>query len=317
MNGVTVDRIQAAVDGALPVNDRSLLAVSGGMDSMVLLHAALEVRSTAQLAVATFDHGSGPHSAEAVELVERTAMSNGLAVVVGRAEPVERPSEAAWREARLAFLRGAAAEFRATICTAHTRDDQVETILFRELRGAGPRGLAGLAAQGDILRPLLPFTRRDVADYARTAGVQWVDDPTKVDRSYSRNRLRHDVFPAMRAVRPGIDADLADLGERAARWRADVDALVDTRIRFDADREMETLEVDRDSLHGLAPDALGIHWPAHLARIGVAADWRGTSRLVAFTTEGTSGQRIQLSGGWTVYRRRGAFEVRRDAPTER
>ena len=60
-----------------------------------------------------------------------------------------------------------------------------------------------------------------------------------------------------------------------------------------------------------------IIWPALLARIGVAADWRGTRRLIAFTTEASSGQRIQLSGGWTVYRRRAGFEVRRDAAAER
>jgi len=317
MSGSIVDRILAAVADGLPANDRSILAVSGGIDSMVLMHAALAVRHPSQLAVATFDHGSGPHSVKAVELVERTAMSAGVSIVLGRGETAGRPSEAAWREARLGFLRAVAGELRATICTAHTRDDQVETVLFRELRGAGPRGLAGLAAPADTRRPLLAFARRDIADYARAAGVEWVDDPTNDDRSYARNRLRHELIPAMRAVHPEIEADLADLGERAARWRADVDAIVDARIRFDADREMETLEVEHDSLRGLSHDVLGIIWPALLARIGVAADWRGTRRLVAFTTGAASGQRIQLSGGWTVYRRRGGFEVRREAAAER
>lgn len=311
MKGSIVDRIQGAVAASLPGESRALLAVSGGIDSMVLLHAARTVVDPRRLVVATFDHASGPHSAKAVDLVQRVAMSEGLPVVIGQGTPSERPSEAGWRDDRLAFLRTAAAERQAMICTAHTRDDQVETVLFRELRGSGPRGLAGLAAHGDTRRPLLPFGRSDVSDYARAAGVEWVDDPTNLDRGYSRNRLRHDLIPALRAARPGIEDALVDLGDRAARWRADVDAHIDRRIRFDVDRELETLEVERQSLAGYGDDALGIIWPALLSRLGIAADWRGTRRLVAFTTEGSTGQRIQLSGGWTVYRRRQGFEVRR------
>jgi tRNA(Ile)-lysidine synthase len=312
MKGSTVDRIQAAVRDGLP--DRALLAVSGGVDSMVLLHAAMAVRPASDLVVATFDHASGPHSAAAADLVQRIAMREGLPVFIGLGEPVEHPSEAAWREARLGFLRAAAVECRATICMAHTRDDQVETVLFRELRGAGPRGLAGLAARGEIVRPLLAFTRSEVTDYARRAGVEWVDDPTNDDRAFTRNRLRHELIPAMRAAHPGIDSALAELGERAARWRVDVDAVIDQRVRFEVDRELGILDVARESLAGFSDDALGIIWPALLGRLGVAADWRGTRRLVAFTTQGSTGQRIQLSGGWTVYRRRRGFEVRRDHP---
>jgi tRNA(Ile)-lysidine synthase len=310
MKGLAVERIQGAVNEALPRADRSLLAVSGGVDSMVLLHAAQAVRAPSDLVVATFDHRSGLHATAAVELVQRVCMSAGLAVVIGRGERHDQPSEALWRNDRLRFLRTASNEHRAVICTAHTRDDQVETVLFRELRGAGPRGLAGLAAKSDIKRPMLGFTRTDVSDYARAAGVEWVDDPSNFDRAFTRNRLRHDLLPALRLVAPRIDDDLLRVGEQAAQWRADVDAYIDARIRFDVDRTLETLEV-WSSLQELSADALGIVWPAVLARLGVAADWRGTRRLVAFTTEGRTGQCIQLSGGWTVFRRRRGFEIRR------
>jgi tRNA(Ile)-lysidine synthase len=311
MKGSIADRIPEAVTASLRAESRVLLAVSGGIDSMVLLHAARATVDPGRLVVATFDHASGPHSAKAVDLVQRVVMSAALPLVIGKGAPHERPSEAVWRDDRLAFLKAAAAEHRATICTAHTRDDQVETVLFRELRGSGPRGLAGLAAHGDTRRPLLEFGRADVSDYARAAGVEWVDDPTNLDRGYSRNRLRHDLIPAMRAVCPGIEDALVDVGERAARWRADVDAHIDARIRFDVDRDLETLEVERQSLAGYGDDALGVIWPALLSRLGIAADWRGTRRLVAFTTGGSTGQRMQLSGGWTVHRRREGFEVRR------
>ena len=313
-----VDLIQRAVREGIPAEGRSLLAVSGGLDSMVLLHAAMAVRGPAGLVVATFDHATGEHASRAVDLVERTAMSAGVAVVVGRGEPLERPSEAGWREQRMGFLRAAAAEHRATICTAHTRDDQVETVLFRELRGAGPRGLAGLAAAGEIRRPLLAIDRVRIADYAAAAGVEWVEDPTNLDRAFTRNRLRHEILPALRRIAPAIDSELAAIGEGAAGWRADVETFVDRRIPFQADPGAGILEVPAESLSGFPEEALAIIWPALLARIGIAADWRGTQRLAAFTIEGSAGQRIQLSGGWTVYRRRGTLEVRREAgPTDR
>ena len=115
----------------------------------------------------------------------------------------------------------------------------------------------------------------------------------------------------MREACSGIEDALVDIGERAARWRVEVDAYIDSRIRFEVDRDLGTLEVERESIGAYGDDALGIIWPALLGRVGVAADWRGTRRLVAFTKRGATGQRIQLSGGWTVYRRRGGFEIRR------
>lgn len=306
----TTSRIQQAVLSGTP-DERAVLAVSGGIDSMVMLHAAAAVLPTQRIVAATFDHGSGLHAVAAADLVERVAMSYGVTVVIGRGRAVDRPSEASWREARLSFLRAAAMEFGATISMAHTRDDQVETVLFRELRGAGPRGLAGLAAPGNIRRPLLPFGRADIADYARQAGVEWVDDPTNLDRGYARNRLRHELLPALTAVSPSIERDLVAIGEEAARWRADLDRAVNERIEFSIGQD-GVLDVSREALTGYSDDALGIIWPALLGQVGLAADWRGTRRLIAFTNKGSTGQQIQLSGGWTVYRKRGAFEVRRD-----
>src|SRR5206468_2777587 len=99
---------------------------------MVLLDAALVVMPSA-IRVATFDHMSGPHSAAAVDLVETTALGRGVSVMVGRTEPAALPTEAGWRASRWSFLRAAAEEHRSKLFTAHTRDDQIETVLFREL----------------------------------------------------------------------------------------------------------------------------------------------------------------------------------------
>src|SRR5205085_11915938 len=108
---------------------------------------------------------------------------------------------------------------------------------------------------------------------------------------------------------------LVDLGERAARWRADLDAEVDRALDFEIDGTEEALDVSVESMRPYGPDALAIIWPALLARIGIAADWRGTRRLVGVTKSGSTSQRIQLSGGWVVHRRRRSFSVRRFGTT--
>jgi tRNA(Ile)-lysidine synthase len=311
MTDALVDRIRQVVSIELGDAGSTMLAVSGGIDSMVLLDAAIATCPVGAFRVATFDHASGPHSGRAVDLVQRVSLTAGATVIVGRSMAPARPSEASWRDGRLSFLRGAAAEHRSILCTAHTRDDQVETVLFRELRGAGTRGLAGLRASGAIRRPLLRIGRSDIERYAREAGLTWIEDPSNKSGSFARNRLRHEVLPALRVRTPTIDTDLTEIGERAARWRDDVDKAIDALIDFDADAAEPALDVSIESLCSYEAEALGIIWPALLARIGVIADWRGTRRLVEFTNRGSTGRRIQLSGGWVVTRRRGGFEVRR------
>jgi tRNA(Ile)-lysidine synthase len=315
MTDALVDRMRRAVAAEMSAVESVLLAVSGGIDSMVLLDAVLATRPASTFRVATFDHASGPHSALAVDLVERIALGAGASVIIGRSMSVGRPSEASWRDSRLAFLRAAAAEHRATLYTAHTGDDQIETVLFRELRGAGARGLAGLRASGNIRRPLLAFSRAEVKRYARGANVAWIEDPTNDSRLYTRNRIRLDLLPALRAVTPAFDSSLIEIGERAARWRDEVDIAVESLIDFNADAAQSILDVSATSLEPHSPDVLAVIWPALLARIGVTADWRGTRRLVEFTKQGSTGRRIQLSGGWVVFRRRTGFEVRRQSGT--
>src|SRR5690242_8305966 len=182
-------RIDDAVRDTLRSHARVVLAVSGRRDSMVMLDAAARVAGERIAAVATFDHGTGRAAAEAAALVERRAVELGLRVIRGRSTDAPR-SEAALREARWDFLHDAAASERAPIATAHTRDDQVETVLMRALRDARARGLAGLYASSDVLRPLLDVSRAMVAEHAESRGVAWVDDPSNASRDYLRNRIR-------------------------------------------------------------------------------------------------------------------------------
>lgn len=303
--------VKAAV-GALP-HGRLLLAVSGGRDSMVLLHAAHRAGLDVA-AVATFDHGTGPASRRAARWVEREAERLGFVVVSGEREAGAADSEAVWREARHAFLRGWAAEFRASTVTAHSRDDQIETIAMRILRGSGVRGLAGMAIDSGPLRPFLTLSRARIAACAAAWKVRWVEDPSNQRRDFLRNRVRHDLLPALERVDPGFGESLHAVGEAAAEWRREVEQLVD---RLEPTVSDGAVVVRREALDGFDAAGLAVVWPALAARAGVALDRRGTARLVAFTRSTGRGGMIPLAGGATVTRTARTWVVRPDGPSPR
>jgi tRNA(Ile)-lysidine synthase len=170
---LAMTEIQTAIESTAP-GERLVLAVSGGRDSMVLLDAFARLRPDAIAAVATFDHGTGAFARSAVEVVRQFTAQitapRGITFVHGAASDLP-PTEAAWRGARWRFLRETAARFDARVATAHTRDDQVETVFIRVLRDSGPRGLAGLLADGDIVRPLVRLPRAFNAEYAEARSV--------------------------------------------------------------------------------------------------------------------------------------------------
>ena len=305
----TVSSIRQSVRAAFRETPRVVLAVSGGLDSMVLLDAACASFKGEELLVATFDHGTGTAAQAATALVEDVGAARGARVIVARAER-SLENEAAWREARWHFFRSVARDARATIATAHTRDDQIETVLMRVLRGAGARGLAGLYATSDVVRPLVGHSRQDVVQYARSRGLTWIEDPSNVSRRFFRNRIRHDLLPALRRARPRIDDELLTIARRAARWRASVEALVDTSLSFEL-RAGAALDVCIVPLLDHSPASLAVLWPALVARVGLALDRRGTERLTAFTSGSRAGARMQLSGGWEAVRSRDAIQIRR------
>jgi len=306
--------LAALVSGALPQRGTAVLAVSGGLDSMTLLDVAATVRDRRKcaLTVATFDHASGAHSTRAASFVARVALTYGLPVVVGRARDPAR-GEAAWRAARWQFLRQVAHASSAVIVTAHTRDDQVETVLMRAMRDAGVRGLAGLRAQSEVRRPFIEVRRQQLKSYAKARGLTWLEDPTNQQREYLRNRVRHDLLPSLLNARPMLATELIELGDRAAAWRRELSALVDVSVRCEVGRDSSgapMVDVWAAELTDYSPEVLAIVWPELAARAGVTLDRRGTRRAVEFTPAGKVGSRIQLSGGWELVRSRDRFELR-------
>jgi tRNA(Ile)-lysidine synthase len=275
---------------------------------MALLHAFRRAEPNAVTAVATFDHGTGPAATRAASLVASESARLGFTAVVGRAS-APGASEAEWRDARRRFLAEVVQRTGGIVTTAHTRDDQVETVLMRVLRDAGARGLAGLYAGGATLRPFLDCPRDEVAQYAGEVGAKWVEDPTNASMRFFRNRVRRDLLPAMTRVKPGFDDQLIGLARRAGVWRERLDALVVPLAQVSAAGTSVSVAVQ--DLSPYSREELSSVWPAIAARVGLAMDWRGTERAAAFTNESRSGARIQLSGGWEISRSRHMFELRR------
>lgn len=168
-----------------------LLAISGGVDSVVLLHK-LAQSGGHELTVAHFDHGIRPDSAADARFVEALAAQYGLPFTGMREELGEKASEELARRRRYGFLRGEAEKRQARLVTAHHADDVIETIAINMQRGTGWRGLAVLDA-ADVTRPLLNKTKQEIRGYALAHRLEWVEDSTNGEDRYLRNRLRRRI----------------------------------------------------------------------------------------------------------------------------
>lgn len=281
---------------------------------MVLLDAMASVfgRGGEIAAIATFDHGTGAAARRACRLVERTAMERSIPVVSGRMTARADATEADWRAERWRFLNAWAEELRATVVTAHTQDDQLETVVLRLLRGSGVRGLAAMQQTGPIVRPLLDVRRATIAAYARICGVPLVEDPSNRSRAHQRNRVRLDLIPALERAQPGFSAWCLDLAARASELRAAVEAVVDDlgpTVSGDGSLALRAAPVS-----ALRPTEWGVLWPALAGRVSVTMDRRGIERAAAWAPRAAPGSHIPLSGDAEIARTGTTFVIRRRAP---
>jgi tRNA(Ile)-lysidine synthase len=308
--GVEASQLESVVGSALADCAHAVLAVSGGLDSMVLLTAAsrLPPRARRNILVATFDHGTGKAAGRAAALVTRQAFRSGFLCVTGRASTIGTKEEE-WRRGRWAFLQQVAGKRDSCVVTAHNLDDQVETVFMRILRDAGPRGLAGLYAESEIVRPFLNISRATLAEYAQRHRVPFVQDPSNCDRKHLRNRIRLDILPSIVRRNPGFPDELLSLARKAAEWRRTLEDLAGS-VESESERE-GGLRINRSSLEGFDEDCLRVLWPALAARASVVMDRRGTHRAAEFTIKGATGGTIQLSGGVEIVMRRDHMLLRR------
>ena len=203
---------------------RIVCAVSGGADSMALLWGVYLLKDKLELDIsaAHFNHqlrGAESHRDEA--FVRDFCAGYGIDFVSGSTQVIAGPKglEAAAREARYAFLKG----LPGKIATAHTADDNAETILMHLVRGTGLKGLGGIApVNGNLIRPMLDITRAEVLEFLAEYSIPYVEDSSNSGDDFLRNRLRHHVMPLLKQENPSLPQNLSAM---AHRLRQDEQAL--------------------------------------------------------------------------------------------
>lgn len=254
--------------GLIGPEDRVLVGLSGGADSVCLLH--LMHRAKVDVVAATLHHGQRAEADAEVERAAAFAESLGVPFVSGRAD-VPRLSkelgigiEEAGREARYAFFAESAERVGCNkTATAHTRTDLVETVLFNLTRGTGLAGLAGIPVCRDaIIRPLLFATRVETRAYCHEHGLEFFDDPANSDLSFARSRIRQLVMPELQTINPSLESAVARLATMAEEEDAFLDAaaaaaLERVEIPLNGDLRFLTLDAearfDRSLLRHLPP----------------------------------------------------------------
>jgi tRNA(Ile)-lysidine synthase len=232
--------------------DRICVAISGGADSVALLlavHAANTAKHDALgvgLSAAHVHHGIRPGEADTdQQFVEDLCKRLDIPLHVHSANIPERAAqtretiEEAARNVRYDYFASLIATGEAdTILTAHTLDDQAETVLMKLLRGAWTEGLSAIypivqvpgARPGKILRPFLNTRRTEIEAYLNQLNQPWREDSTNTDTAYTRNRIRHELMPHLREYNPSLDQTLANLAELAreeeARWQVELNRLL-------------------------------------------------------------------------------------------
>lgn len=250
------DPVQRVLDALTeaPPHRRLRVALSGGLDSTVLVHALAASGSRPE--VVHVHHGLQPAANDFAEAARAHCRSLDLSFELRHvdAAPADGESpEAAAREARYRVLLQDLTE-DDVLALAHHAGDRVETVLLQLLRGAGPAGLAGMPLLSDgpgprLWRPLLGVARSCLEGYARAQGLDWVEDPTNSDLEVPRNHLRHVVLPTLSDRWPGLERTLG----RSASHLADVDRLARSIARDDLSRTLRDGGLDTAALSALEP----------------------------------------------------------------
>ncbi|WP_376690951.1 tRNA lysidine(34) synthetase TilS [Wenzhouxiangella sp. EGI_FJ10409] len=223
--------------GTLPGHGRVIVAFSGGPDSVCLLHRLGLARLDRAIECVHIDHGLDAESPRRAERAVEIAEGLGFRCRVIRVEVgAGRGPEASARDARYRALEQLVGPGDLLV-TAHHADDQAETILLRLVRGAGPEGLAGIAAlrrfgQGWLSRPLLERPRAEIEHWLDQHGLDCIRDPANDCPDFDRNHLRHEVLPRLRERWPGVDAAM----RRSARLCRGAADFLASRVASDLER---------------------------------------------------------------------------------
>ena len=339
-----------ALDTALfAAGDRVCVAVSGGADSTALLRTLLAQREALGIVLSALhvEHGlRGQASDEDAEFVRALAEQFDLACEVVRVDTRQRMAEhkesveTAARCLRYQVFRDVLASGKADkVATAHTLNDQAETVLMKLLRGAWTEGLSGIHPElrmdnvsgkagqnghmsGKVcVRPFLRVQRAQIEDYLQAIGQPWRQDASNDSLAHTRNRIRHELLPHLREFNPQIDSILAHMADNARaeeqHWQAELNRLLPLLLlpgkptrgggrSVSTSIGSEEVAVEIARLRELDPALLRRVLRAAAERAGTTLDFDATERLLAFVTPAphSSAKRMQLelSGGISVER---------------
>lgn len=294
---------------------RILVAVSGGADSTALLDALARWKKSEHLFAAHLNHLLRGAESDADETFVRAITGQrNVPVFIGQenvaacAADEKKNLEATARRLRYDFLLRTAEQCQAdVIVTAHTHDDQVETLLMRLLRGTSAAGLQGIHAQialsatVQLLRPILEITRVEVLEHCEQYQLPFRQDSSNASVEFTRNRVRHELLPLLQTFNPHFGATLI---RTAFQLNED-----DEHLQFEAARWVEELSEDRilnfaplRTLHGALRRRILLHWVrrtrGNVRRIGMV-------HLMAIDhlmLRGEGGHYVELPAGWRIYR---------------
>lgn len=268
---------------------RYVAAISGGVDSMVLLDLLIK-HSDLQIVVAHFNHGIRDDSLEDELLVKRIAKKNNLEFVCEQGHLGSTASEAVAREARYKFLRNVMDKYRAkAIITAHHQDDLIETMFLNVIRGTRRKGLTPFDSQADIIRPLLAYSKHQLVDYAMANNIVWHEDSTNSDQKYRRNYLRHSI---LNKVNPDIKNRIIELNHEMRLINQEIDLLI---------RKLVKSELDRPEFNALPFDVSCEVMAAWLRQKGLTDfDSKNIEKLVVAAKTKPSGKKVDAIKGWSM-----------------
>lgn len=309
----------------IPPHSIGVVAVSGGADSMALLHAltVLQRKRPFSLYAATFDHGlRGTQSAQEAVAVAAACAQWGIPHLTGSGDldPHAPAVEARARAARYAFLASITRQIGADwVATGHHADDQAETVLMHLIRGAGLRGLRGMlpvtslpnAPAIPLLRPFLGVHRSEITAYCEHNHIPYHHDPTNDDVHYKRNWVRHVALPTLAQVNPHITTALTRLATAAALDDQFLDSLTDF-VR-------ETAVVSSGQVAVSRPTFAALHLALRVRVIAWASEVLGASEPPTFEqlhhaaslADGATGGRAELSGRMSARLEHDAFILER------
>lgn len=321
--------------------ERVSVAVSGGADSVCLLRVLLELREElgVVLSVAHFNHRIRGSDADADEnfvtdLAQQFELEfhSASADVPAYAREHHVSLETAARELRHDWFARLLGDGKCDkIATAHTQDDQAETVLMRILRGTGTRGLAGISPwqrQKALIRPFLSASRKEIEEYLGSLRQPWREDSSNQDLRHARNKVRHELLPLLeREYNPAIRQTLADLAEVARGdeeyWQTELTGLMARLVRSGkpsrsgrSNRRQMTLAVDLATLQAL-PLAIQRRLLRGMGeQFGVALEFKHIQELLVFASQASQAKTLELPRGLVARRSLRELQITNDVESD-